>query len=196
MDSMALRKRSTTSTGSEAQPASRPWTSSSKTASLISPPQSSGSSMRSMRKRHSFFFGSDTSSAPSLPTLRPSTSRQEDQREHSLTRPQSTLSGQRRHRKTETLDSIRNSLFRSRKKEVSPPTRVERSVSNASLASARNTQIANESRWSREHFRTEDECELMLVDLRARTNSPYRLSTPFETKHIPSIQLPTRDPHS
>ena len=148
---MALRDRSSTLNGSRG-PAP--------TAGSFSPLGSSASSTRSLRMRRSF-FGRSNSDAGLLRRIanQPATqSISEAQKEQLPPRPSTSLSIESmRRRKTDPLETIRNSIFGGRKSK-------EREDSNASggaRPSSRNGESSDAMLSnSREHFRSEDDCKL------------------------------------
>ena len=162
---MDSRERSSTFAGFV--PSSRQWTSvSNNNAMSNGPPQSSASSIRttssirSLRKRHSFFgrSNSDASRTRKPNGYHSSTPSQDLREEQTLSRSPTTLSTDTHRSTTETLVSIRNSIFGGRKNLQSPEP-IERTPSNTSRPSSRNGSFASAvPNWSRQHFSTKEDC--------------------------------------
>jgi hypothetical protein len=129
---------------------SKAWTPFAKDSDA-SPPRSSAASVRSLRKRTSFFFGrsrSDASSSRQSAPTRPATAKESDdipQLPHGQPEDQP-------RRKTEPLDATRTSILGTRKqKPIS--TSQERSDSKT-LLPKRNDSVAS----STQSFKSQDEC--------------------------------------
>ena len=193
MDGMASRGRSSTL---DKMRGHAPQGSRLNESSSSSRPPSFGSSMRNVRKRHSFFGGSssDASSARNFPVQHPATySQPSTQVQHTPARPPTAMSSDQSYRrKAEPLESIRNSIFGARKKPSGPTSRY-RGDSNT-LPFARNGRFSPEAlQWSREHFRSEEECKILEGKSRIRKlthSSDYKylrkqsISPPFNFQHV------------
>lgn len=122
--------------------------------------KSSGTSLRSLRLRRSF-FGRSSSDAGFARRKGNEKCEAEKAQERSAAAHEAYellgLNEQPRRRpesrqKTEPLQSIRNSIIGGRKGR-------ERGDSNASKSSSQNSDVTNAApSWSREHFRSEDDC--------------------------------------
>ena len=127
-------------------------------------PQSSASSVRSLRKRHSFFgrASSDASRSRKLSILPSSSISEEAQQGQAPPRSNTALdTEQRRRRKTEPLESLRNSIFGSRRTPVPSGPRDRGDSNTLPLRPLREDDEPNSAvpRWSREHFRTKEDCK-------------------------------------
>lgn len=125
-----------------------------------SPPRALHSDGRNqVRKRHSFFgrSNSDASHMKRAPALHSTVSSQSREAQNPP-RPGTALSETRR-RKTEPLQSIRNSIFGGRKMATPPDSRGNSSPHPSRPASRSGKDSTTESTLPREHFRTEGDCE-------------------------------------
>lgn len=123
--------------------------------------KSSASSIRSLRKRHSFFSrsSSDAGRGRKLNPIHTSTSSEDstqEQSEQTTARPRTALSTDQSsiRSRSQPFESLRASLFSSRRNGPTVPTR-ERADSSTLPAAMASAVPA----WSREHFSNKDDCK-------------------------------------
>lgn len=125
-----------------------------------STPQSDTASLRSVRKRASFFgrSNSDASSMRRAPAISHSTKASFSARVDDIaSRPGTSASAESRRRKTEPLQSIRDSIFGGKKKAAAAR---ERAESVTSRPSSRGAQVVLGATAPRPNqFRSEEDCE-------------------------------------
>lgn len=159
---MAQRERSSTITGSEVTaPPSSSWNPFSSKGGMSPSPPSSASSVRSLRKRHSFFgrSNSDASRSRKGSTPQSSISEEDPQQEQTPPRCNTSLSTQQpRRRLTEPLQSIRNSIFGGHRTDGTQTSK-EEAQSRTSQPSSGNGSCSAVPNWSRQHFSTKEDCK-------------------------------------
>ena len=157
---MALRGRSNTFGDMNGSTADSSGSSPSSTKdSKAHPPGSSASSIRSLRKRTSFFgrSSSDAGRGRKLNPLHSATPSQDSTHEQIPLRPRTALSTDQSslRGRSQPLETIRNSIFGGRKigSTASTRDRADSSTLGPAVASAVPT-------WSREHFMNSEDCKL------------------------------------
>jgi hypothetical protein len=163
---MALRERSNTAghmmvndvDSSDSSPSST-------TKSNVYPPGSSASSIRSVRKRYSFFGRSSSDAGRARKHLPPHSSApsQDSTQDKIPLRPSTALSSDQSSVRSNSkpFETIRDSIFGGRRNgpNVSTRARADSSALPGAFASAVPT-------WSPEHFINKDDCKSLLLRLR------------------------------
>ena len=138
------------------------WMPFSSNHTMSNSPPSSASSIRSLRKRHSFFGRSSSDASRSRKLSTPQSSISEDQEVQDIpSRPNTALSTEQpRRRLTEPLESLRNSIFGGRKNEAVPASKEQHNSTTSGEPTTDAQFSSGVPSWSREHFRTKEDCKL------------------------------------
>ena len=163
---MALRERSNTAgnrmrntvDSSDSSPSSTP-------RSNAHPPSSSASSIRSVRKRYSFFGRSSSDAGKARKHLPPhsSTPSQDSIQEKSPSRPSTALSSDQSSIRSSSrpFETIRDSIFGGRRN--GPPVSTRGRADSSALPGAFASAVPT---WSPEHFSNKDDCKSLLLSMR------------------------------
>lgn len=144
---------------------SRPWTALSRSAapSNSDAPQSSSSSIRSLRKRGSFFFGRSRSDA-SKARLNQQPTSPPVQEEEEPSRPPTAYSNQTARSKADSLHALRDTLLGGRRRPPPPPPISASDDSVPSLYSTRKEPTPSvPAARSVPEFQSGDQCEMALI---------------------------------